>query len=194
MVRNRSGFGLSEIVIAIAILGILGAVVMPAFFKRTPIQERKVFVAALSTLLSEAWSNALINRRIQKIIFEPDRYVVRMEQFVHEATKSKASQEKTEAVKSQTFGDEYHYPEQIKIEAFFVEGVDEMKQQDADSTTNTNAVWFFVIPDGNAQEVVIQYRDTRDTYGFPEGKIGSLKLNPFVGVFNEIDSFVTATP
>ncbi len=182
------GFGLLEIVIALAIIGILASLVGPAFFKRAPAQERKVFIAALNTIIAETWTRALLNRRIQKIIIDPEKHEIRFEQFVNEPTKADATQEALETVKSEIFGSLYVYPKHIDIHNVFVEGIDEMTRHGTDSAVH--GVWFFIIPDGNAQEVIINYTDTKDVNFSIDGKNGSLKLNPFMVIFDEFDAYV----
>ncbi len=182
------GFGLLELVIAMAILGILAAMVGPAFLKQSPSQERKVFVASCNAIVAEAWARALFNRRIQKIIINPAKHEIRFEQFVHEPTKADATQEPTEPIKSDTFGFAYVYPAHMDIHNVFVEGVDELTRHGSDRVVQ--GVWFFIIPDGNAQEVIINYTDTKDTRFSVDGKNGGLKLNPFTVIFDEYDAYV----
>lgn len=75
--------------------------------------------------------------------------------------------------------------DQIIIKQFFIEGFDMMAKF---SRSKTASVWFYIIPEGMAQDVVINGMDTKDTNGDQPRAFG-LVLNPFTAQFKTYDEF-----
>ncbi len=64
------GFTLLELVIAIAIVAILGVVLVPTFRGEREKLETKEFVAKLNTLMQAAWQQALSSQKVQRVFFD----------------------------------------------------------------------------------------------------------------------------
>ena len=67
---TRSGFTLIELLVAIAILGVVAALVVPRLQKRGPKQEREQFVVRLNLLAAFARQQAIVSNKIQRVEFD----------------------------------------------------------------------------------------------------------------------------
>ena len=80
----------------------------------------------------------------------------------------------------------YYGPKIWEIKNFFIKGRDEL------STTTSHAtdtLWFYITPEGVAQEVIINMLDTNDTGANNNPAQASAVLNPFTLQFTLYDEF-----
>lgn len=181
----QRGFSFLELVLVISILGILGYVVAPNFFRRGPLYERKAFVATLNVIARQAWVHALESGAVHKITFNLVQRTINLEQKTdatdHEGTPV------FKPIILNNVPQNYQWPEHFEIQQFFVQGVDEIAQHGASRTMED--IWFFVVPEGMAQEVIMNVVDVKDTYHDSNGKQMSLVLNPFSVQFKQYEEF-----
>ena len=78
----------------------------------------------------------------------------------------------------------FMWPTSIEIKNFFIEGTDEMARY----TKGTGAAFFYIMPEGLAQQVTINFIDKKDTVDGKVRRVG-LVLNPFTMQFSEYDEF-----
>lgn len=178
---NKSGFTLLELLVVMVVIGLLATILMPNL--RTPGYERKQFIGRLNALTRLGWQNALITNKVQRVQFDFAAHTVQLQSA---RDKSESSDElQFGPLKEIALNTSFTIPEQIEVRQFFIEGFDEMSRF---SGRKTGEVWFYIVPDGMAQEVIINFFDTKDTI---EGKVRpvSLVLNPFTVQFKEYDSF-----
>jgi prepilin-type N-terminal cleavage/methylation domain-containing protein len=179
----RKGFTLLEIIVAIAIIGLISAIIIPNFMRRAPSYERQEAVANLNALAQLAWQNALIEDKIHKLKFNLKTGRVFLEIATGEYGKEEPTFKPLERMHVST---EFIWPEHLEIRQFIVEKFDVMTLYVG---KRSETVWFFIMPDGLAQDVIINFFDIKDQ--LPDGKarpIG-LVLNPFNVQFKEYDTF-----
>lgn len=181
--KNRPGFSLTELVFAMAIVGLMVAIAIPNLFKRKPLYEQKAFVTSLNAFMAEAWQRGLTTQKIQKIVFDIPQRRVLLEQETNQQDPQGGVQFAPVVVQYAPAAPSW--PEAFEIQQFFVQGADELSS----STRTTNAVWFFVLPGGLAQEVIINMVDTTSQTDLDEGKKVGLVLNPFTVQFKTYDEF-----
>lgn len=179
--KNNLGFTLIEILIAIAIVAIIMAVALPNMRRLTPGRPRKEFINNLSVLTQFAWNNALTTRKVQQVHFDFDKRIV----SINAATGIvKDGENEFAPIKASYINDRLTIPKTIEIKNFIIEGTDQFGL-----SSKRSEAWFYIVPDGMAQAVTINFLDNKDR--LPSGKprpIG-LVLNPFNARFKLYDGF-----
>jgi prepilin-type N-terminal cleavage/methylation domain-containing protein len=164
------GFSLLEIVVAILLIGIMAALVVPRLSRRGTKPEDE-FTNGLSVLTQVASTNALLTGKLHRLLFDFKRALVELQQ---EREEKGAQEKKFEPVKVDYLKTTIPWPDALELGNFYIGGKDEVGRGMGVSTPQ---VWFFVSPDGLAQDVVInlQNRETHAQRG--------LVINPFTAQF-----------
>ncbi len=181
--KNRPGFSIVELVFVMAIIGLIAAVAIPNLFKRRPLYEQKAFVTSLNAFMAEAWQRGLTTQKIQKVVFDLSERKVQLEQETNKLDPQGGKVFTPVVVQYAPAAPSW--PQTFEIQQFFVQGADELSSR----TSTKNAVWFFVLPGGLAQEVIINMVDTKTQNDRDEGKKTGLVLNPFTVQFKTYDEF-----
>lgn len=170
--------------ITIAIIGLMATVIVPNLGRKKAGQERKEFLARLSSLTQLAWQNALTQNKLHKVDFDFKKKIVSLEQA--STQKDSKGQPKFEPIKGAHLQTSIPWPEYLHVKNFYIEGFDEASRS---SGRSMEGAYFYVVPDGMTQRVTINVTDTndRDSSGRPK-KIG-LVLNPFNAQFTAHDEF-----
>lgn len=169
--------------VAIALIAIMATVVIPNLRPRKPAAERKEFIGKLNALMRVAWYNTLITTKSHRLFFDMGKNIVRLE---HETDKKdETGQPAYAAAKNGYMATTIPWPKHLEIKNFYIEGFDEMsRSQDRARAT----IWFFIVPSGVAQNVIINFLDTQDKVAGKSQQFG-LVLNPFTAQFKEYDTF-----
>lgn len=178
---RKQGFTLIEIVVAIAIIGLVATILVPNLFAPTAAKERKNFITAINGLLYLGWQQALITRKIHMATFDLNKNKVYLEvvQSMESPSKPKSA---PVHINYQTTSLEW--PEQFQIQNFFIEGYDERAR-----SARQNVFFFYIMPDGMAQDVIINFYDTKDVLPDESPRPVGLVLNPFSVQLKEYDTF-----
>ena len=184
---KKSGFSLIELAIVIAIMGIVALAIVPTMRSPKSVSPKE-FVAKLNTLMQAAWQQALMTNRVQKVLFNFTNKKITLEELVEH---SKADeQEKFVPVTSSYLISELAIPPGYTFNNFYIEKKDQMRMGERKDA------WFFVIPEGLAQEVIINGRDRGNAETAPSAQIRDVErfsfvLNPFSAQFTHYDTFQT---
>jgi prepilin-type N-terminal cleavage/methylation domain-containing protein len=180
----KPGFTLIELLVAIALLGVVAALVLPNLKSRGSVAQREEFAAKVNALTKFAWQNAIVSRTTQRVEFDFQQRKITVTQETGE--QNMEGKKVFGPVKRAYLNTSISIPPQFDCKNFYVEGFDEMGRFQG---RKTEAVWFYLIPEGLAQSVIINIADTKDRA--QTGKIHemSLVLNPFSAQFDVYDMF-----
>jgi len=177
---KKSGFTLLEIVVAIAIIGLLATVVIPNLTTSKPKEEREKFISRLNSLVGFAWQNAIVARKTQKVEFNFDKKLVTVFQA---GPTDKYGKVIWEPVKRAYIKTVIKIPDQLELKNFYIEGEDKVAKLGA-----LQSVWFAISAGGISQEVVINFLDNKDKIGRKKRPVG-LVINPFSAQFEVYNEF-----
>ncbi len=178
---SKSGLSFLELIVVILLLGIMATVLIPNLSRLRPGYQRRAFVTELNNLLMFAWRNALITKRVHRLLFDIKKRVVHVQVETQEKGKEKAFY----AVQTQYIKTYYQWPENITIKQLFV-GKEEQLQRPG---IKTETVWFFVVPEGMSQEVIINALDASDSDVQGKEKQIGLVINPFTVQLSTYETF-----
>lgn len=179
---TKSGFGLLELILAIALVGAMAVVVVPNLGMKGFREQREQFITDLNLLTKYAWQQAIVTNKVYKIDFD----LMQKEVVVMRASDSVDHEGKPtfESMPYSYLTNKIKIPSQFVVRNFYVESFDEMARRTGSAT---GGVWFYIIPEGLSQSVIINLVDIKDTIA-GKGRAVSLVLNPFTaqfGVYNE---------
>lgn len=178
------GFTLIELVIVIMLIALLGAIVVPNLRSRNPGYERKKLFDTLEGIVNVAQLEAVKKNTVHRVFFDLKSRQIRLEAASKETTSGGAPVYKpasTPSIKSNIL-----MPENLEIKNFFIKGRDELGAARGHST---DTLWFYITPEGVAQEVIINMLDTNDLGANNNPAQASAVLNPFTLQFTLYDEF-----
>lgn len=182
---NKRAFTLIEIMVVLALLGLMAIIIVPNLWRAQPTYERTNFITKLNALLLFGRQHAIITDKLHKVSCD---FAQRKITLLSQVSTHGKERDEYKPVQQAFAPTSVEIPEAIEVKNLFIDnsGFDEMKKSVVNKTAE---VWFFIVPEGLAQEVTMNFIDTKDTlYDGSPRPIG-LVLNPFTVQFREYDSF-----
>ena len=138
LLGNKPGFSFIEIIIAIALVGLLLSIAVPNVLGRRDAQERKAFVSAIDTVMSEVWLRGLQTGLIHKVNFDLEHRKIEVSQQTDKVDADK----KTifEPIILHFAPNTYQWPETFDIQQIYVQKIDEIAS--GGISRKTENVWF----------------------------------------------------
>jgi len=181
IISNKQGFTLFEVIFVIGIIAVLMTLI-PNLTQRKPHYERGQFVARLNALTKTAALQALSTHKVCEVEFDFAKRMVQIRRVTGKVDDRGLLV--TTPIRPALAHSVFSWPAQIEIKQFIVEGFDEMSRY----TKGTGAAFFYVMPEGLAQQMTINFIDKKDTIDGKVRRVG-LVLNPFTMQFSEYDEF-----
>ena len=178
--HKKSGFTIVELMVAMAIIGLVAAFGIPRLLPPKPRQVREAFISQLNSLVGFAWQNAVTKSKVHKLEFDFDRKKVSIFQMGPTDKYGKATWEPIKRAYTATV---IRIPGQLEQKNFYIEGEDKVAKLGI-----LKNVWFAISDGGISQEVVINFLDNKDKRDRRKRPVG-LVLNPFSAqfeVYNEL--------
>lgn len=174
MSGRRKAFTLIEVLIALALLALLSAIIIPRLRRRSVPVEQEL-MRRLNELTRFGQLDALMTGMLHRIRFDFKSSRVILEQ----ASKKRDSQGhiQFEPVNITYSTTTFSIPQALEIEKFFIKGKNMLTSGEGIKTTG---VWFYLVPEGMAQEVTINLRNTQNQ------QPTSLVINPFTAQFSKV--------
>lgn len=180
---NKSGFSLLELVIVFALIGMLGAFVVPNIFRTRQGTERKEFVSSLETMLKNAVLESIVQNKVHQIYFDIEKELIELRVHDSKSTETKMKDQFVQ-IKDADFPTNISFLKKINIKNFFINGSDEVS-----AAAKLQDVLFYIMPDGTSQAVIINFVDEGDDTA--QDVNFSLVINPFYARMSVHETFQT---
>jgi prepilin-type N-terminal cleavage/methylation domain-containing protein len=180
---NKPGFTLIEIMVALAIIALIAAAVVPRFDRGQPLKRRETFVAELNGLVGLGWQQALMTNTIHRVTFDFEKHQVSLQADNEAGSEGKKG---FQEVKSVYVASDIKLPEDYEVKQFFIEGSDEVARKRGKSI---QLAYNFIVPEGLMQSAVINAIDKNDLDEKGRAVRFGLVIHPFSGQCTYHDSF-----
>lgn len=153
----RSGFSLLELMVALALLGVVAYVMIPSFTGKSHKKEWATFTELCTQIAQAARLKALTSGHLHRVVFDLPAKKLSLEEVISIDIQGK--EEVVPALLDFSKQPFYEWAPFFECTAFFVQGINEFLEHSAGSTLDK--VWFYVTPEGIAQSVEIFFSDSR---------------------------------
>ena len=174
----QRGFTLLELMVVLVLIGLLATILIPNLRRQAPNHDRKELAGYLNAISLFAMQRAVETHRVHKIVLNLSKRIITLE------AQSLKEKKDFKPVKSSYLRTEFNWAPPLIFKNIYIDKEDKMRVVHKLAET-----WFFIVPDGLAQPVVLNIIDVKDTRRSSKGKQFSLVLNPFTMQFREYDSF-----
>lgn len=176
--KNKQAFSLIEIMVVIGIIMLMTAISVPAFKNFFPKADRNAFIADLNALTNLAWRNALVTNRVHMILFDFQKRTISARMVTAQKDeKGEHGAPVSQAIKGSFVKNTIIIPQRFNFTQFSIENIDEL------ATVKRTHVWFFINPNGIAQNVRVAFIDTKEKQVGKRSRLVRLQLNPFSAQF-----------
>jgi type II secretory pathway pseudopilin PulG len=165
--------------VALTIIALLAAIISPNLGRRKPEYARQQFLGHLNALIRLAAQQAAVTRKVHRVYFDYEKYKVAVQ--VKGEGKDEKGEQLYKLLKAPYLHSVLTWPKHFDVLEFKIEGTNE-------KISGKNKFWFFIVPEGLAQDVTINMLDKNKAYRGKNKKIG-LVLNPFSAQFKIYESF-----
>jgi len=171
----KTGFSLIELIVAIAIIGIMATIIMPRILNK-PSNTLDTFIENVNLITRTGYEQAIITGNVHRIFFNMKAETPFIELQIEKHDKKSSTPREFIPVLIPYIRTKFAVPPTVNIKNFYIKGIDE-----ATGGTLKDA-WYYILPSGLSQEIIISISDTQKPI------MRSLVLNPFTVKFSVYDT------
>jgi prepilin-type N-terminal cleavage/methylation domain-containing protein len=181
---TQSGFSLLELMIVLALIGLLGAFVVPNLFRAKQGAQQKEFLSSFEALLKDAVLRSIVENKMHQIFIDIAHELIQTRAYDAQSIESN-KHKKFARVLDSDYLTEIKFPKRFAMKDFFINGVQEF----APGTAALD-VMFYVMPDGTSQAIIANIIDQDEDSIEPEVTF-SFVINPFYARMSVHETFQT---
>ena len=181
----QSGFSLLELMIVFALIGLLGAFVVPNLFRTKQGAARKEFLTEFEALLKDAVLRSITENKIHQIFIDLEHEKIQIRIFEKNSIEMNHHKKFVRLIDAQ-YLTEINFPKRFIIKDFFINGIQELVPGNM-----ILDVVFYVMPDGTSQAIVANLIE-EDIDGIAPDTKFSFVINPFYARMSVHETFQTA--
>lgn len=191
--KLQPGFSIIELMIVLALIGLLGAFMVPNLFKSKQKAEAKIFCNALESLIKDATIRSIITGQTHQIYIDFVHQIIQtriydqdsIETNIHKKFKRLLSKNYITQIPVQNRSDQYFNLKNFIFKNFYINGIQELQP----GTTPLD-LWFYIMPDGTCQPIIANIVH-QDDDGIKADMTLSFIINPFYARMSVYDQFQT---
>lgn len=162
------------------IIGLITSLAIPSYLKRQAKSTKQQFYKEFETLIQKTLTNAIVTNKIHQIFFDIKEHKIIIKSY--DPSQPEADKHKKFSPASlDSFPTSTNISQDLVIRNFFINGIDEFA-----SGMNVENIYFYIMPDGTSQSVIINIEDTQTTS--QQNKF-SITINPFYCQTKEYNAF-----
>lgn len=160
------------------LIGIMATFGMRMIRNLRPAFKQEQFVDNIRTLLAIAWQRSVTTGKVHRIYFNLTKRVMVVEMQTNDPLDDK----EVFAPVTRAYDEaQFSWPATIAFKEFYIQGTDRLHK----TGYKTESIWFYVVPDGMVQEVIMNIEETIDENQVPL----SMVINPFTAQLTTYDMF-----
>jgi prepilin-type N-terminal cleavage/methylation domain-containing protein len=181
----QPGFSLLELIVVFALIGLLGAFVVPNLFRTKQGAARKEFLTQFEALLKDAVLRSITESKMHQIFIDLEHEKIQTRIFEKNSIESNHHKKFVRLMDAQ-YLTEINFPKRFIMKDFFINGVQELVPGNM-----VLDVVFYVMPDGTSQAIVANVIE-EDVDGIAPDTKFSFVINPFYARMSVHETFQTA--
>lgn len=176
---SSSGFSLIEIMVVVALVGVLISMIIPRLTRRSPSSEWKTILSEFNNLTLLARQESIAEQTIFRLKFSRNNFPA-VDTITVERLSKTSPDGKQEFVQASSpyLATKYELSEAIRFRAIF-QGKQNLLQEN-------NEAFCYVIPDGLVQDIYVQLIRTENL----KEEFATLKMLPFDGYFELVEKLI----
>lgn len=171
MQNNNAGFSILEIIIIIALIGVLGSITLPNIFVKRQGSIVKTFIKEFSIVYTKAVYHAIQTNCVVQVFFDIEKKDIFLKEELKDSTNSDIHERFQELTKQNQM--HVQVPDFLDLQGLYIQEFNEMEQGKKQTQTR-----FYVMPNGTAQPIILNFAYNTDSGS--EKKL-SIQVTPFLG-------------
>ena len=176
---RQLGISFIEILVVLMLISLAMSFTIPRFIKSQKGSIQKKFYQNFTKLISDTMHQAILTNKVHQVFFDNNRHEIMIKIF-DETIQDQSKHKKFKLINKNLFNSNIQIPDSFIIQNFFINGQDEVK-----SGKTMNEAWFYIMPDGTSQHMIINIIDQNEQLN----NQFCISINPFYSQVNIHDTF-----